>query len=359
MGQNRVYLIPGDTGWQVPAGVRKINVYAWGGSGAGGIGKDNGDGSAAAGGGAGGAACIAAFDVEVTPGETISVEIGNGGSISGPDAGGNTTLTALACYVQANGTAAGAYWREDLGTPFGVEKVWFLEDSNPHGCGWSEEGFYICSDSDLRDGQVYVFADAAAFMTYTGISIDPMAYPDQVMGLYIGDWVIKSCHVNSFGLIDTMDSNWQGLGGGDVSGEYAAITASFPGSQTNSNSYAFPAAFNLYLGQNGKTGSLSDGPYSGPYDKPDGGHAANSDGDWNAGSLNDGGNGGFWYNDFGTYGPPNLPTAPGGGGAGGAMSINGFEAPTPGAAGMIIIEYDDPVVGASSIIPSLVVLDLL
>ncbi len=90
-------------GWQVPAGVTGAKVRIWGGGGAGGAGV-----TGPGGGGAGGGYCEGFYSV--TPGEVITVSVGNGGAGSGQN-GGTSSFGALA-------SATGGQSGED-GTPIG------------------------------------------------------------------------------------------------------------------------------------------------------------------------------------------------------------------------------------------------
>lgn len=116
--------IPGGTndidiptyGWVVPCGVTSITVEMWGGGGAGGGDSNNGAPSGC--GGEAGEYVTATY--AVTPGETLTLSIGEGGS-GGSGAGGNggnTTITGSTSGLlgTANGGAGGAIecW------PFGV-----------------------------------------------------------------------------------------------------------------------------------------------------------------------------------------------------------------------------------------------
>ena len=92
--------------FDVPAGVTQITVEAWGGGGGGGFARSvNG----AAGGGGGGGAYYKAI-VNVTPGQSIPVTIGQGGTggaTNGTGANGGGT-TSFGAYLSANGGNPGA-----------------------------------------------------------------------------------------------------------------------------------------------------------------------------------------------------------------------------------------------------------
>jgi hypothetical protein len=90
-------------GWQVPSGVTGVKVRIWGGGGAGGAGF-----SGPGGGGSGGGYCEGFYSV--TPGEMMTITVGNGGAGSG-QSGGTSSFGALA---SATGGQAGAD-----GTPTG------------------------------------------------------------------------------------------------------------------------------------------------------------------------------------------------------------------------------------------------
>jgi len=91
-------------GWQVPSGVTGVKVRIWGGGGAGGAGF-----TGPGGGGAGGGYCEGFYSV--SPGELITITVGNGGAGSGQP-GGTSSFGVLA---SATGGQAGAD-----GTPSGT-----------------------------------------------------------------------------------------------------------------------------------------------------------------------------------------------------------------------------------------------
>jgi hypothetical protein len=87
-------------GWLVPAGISSVKVRIWGGGGAGGTGF-----TGPGGGGAGGGYCEGYYDV--TPGETITITVGNGGAGSGTP-GGTSSFGALASALGGQAGAEGS-----------------------------------------------------------------------------------------------------------------------------------------------------------------------------------------------------------------------------------------------------------
>lgn len=107
--QFQQYKDPGTYSFLIPNGVNTISVLAIGGGGAG---DDGNTGDGGGGGGAGGA-CAVASNVAVTPGNTITVVVGAGGT-SGQgkgvraQSGGNTTVTINTFIMNAVGGQGGA-----------------------------------------------------------------------------------------------------------------------------------------------------------------------------------------------------------------------------------------------------------
>jgi large repetitive protein len=95
--------------WTVPPGVTEITVEGWGGGGAGGsVIGDNKEIRAAAGGGGG---AYARKKLQVTPGQVLSLQIGQGGSSPtslAPSNGGDTFITGLTNQFFAKGGSGGA-----------------------------------------------------------------------------------------------------------------------------------------------------------------------------------------------------------------------------------------------------------
>ena len=91
-------------GWQVPLGVNVVKVRIWAGGGAGG----NGFGEAG-GGGAGGGYCEGFYSV--SPGQTFSVTVGNGGAGAGSSGG----TSSFGLVASASGGQAGANGASDGG----------------------------------------------------------------------------------------------------------------------------------------------------------------------------------------------------------------------------------------------------
>lgn len=90
----------------VPVGVTKVKVEVWGGGGAGGGVQDNGNNENIAGGGGAGGAYTRASNVTVTPGATITVTVGTGGtgvSNNNGNPGGTTTFASGVPVTAAGG----------------------------------------------------------------------------------------------------------------------------------------------------------------------------------------------------------------------------------------------------------------
>jgi hypothetical protein len=110
-----------------------------------------------------------------------------------------------------------------------------------------------------------------------------------------------------------------------------------------------------YLGQSGTDGiSPDDNNDDSGISKPNGGHAANSDGNWNAGSLNDGGAGGTFSWDSGWV---INGAAAGGGGQGSAAAFSQAAFP-PGDGGGALIKIVYTVPAPSGSMAALLILDL-
>lgn len=107
---------PGTYSFEIPRGVTTISILAIG---AGGAGDDGNTGDGGGGGGAGGA-CAVASNVAVTPGNTITVVVGAGGT-SGQgkgvraQSGGNTTVTIGTFVMNAVGGQGGAPYNASPG----------------------------------------------------------------------------------------------------------------------------------------------------------------------------------------------------------------------------------------------------
>ncbi len=117
MGQTQPFTTVGTTNWTVPAGVTCITVECWGGGGGGGGGKGSSDGNGyvwgAGGGGGGGGAYSKSQTITVTPGQTITVTVGNAGTAgtNAPGNGGNggtSSIVVAGVTYQALGGLGGA-----------------------------------------------------------------------------------------------------------------------------------------------------------------------------------------------------------------------------------------------------------
>ena len=107
----------GTTTWTVPNGVVLISAVAIGGGGGGGGGRDSGAGNIMAGGGGGGGGLDYLNNFSVTPGEILTIFIGNGGprgfnsaSTGGAGTAGNLSgvYRGATSLVRANGGSGGA-----------------------------------------------------------------------------------------------------------------------------------------------------------------------------------------------------------------------------------------------------------
>ena len=95
--------------WTVPPGVTEITVEGWGAGGAGGTAVGANKANRAGAGGGGGA--YARKKLQVTPGQVLSLQIGQGGSASGVlngSAGGDTFIAGLTTQFLAKGGSGGA-----------------------------------------------------------------------------------------------------------------------------------------------------------------------------------------------------------------------------------------------------------
>jgi hypothetical protein len=93
----------------VPAGVTQLTVQAWGGGGAGG-GTSNAASGAANGAGGGGGGAYATKVINVTPGQTLNIQVGAGGtgaSAGNGGNGGNSTITQFSTEILAEGGKGG------------------------------------------------------------------------------------------------------------------------------------------------------------------------------------------------------------------------------------------------------------
>lgn len=99
-----LYNTPGTTTFTVPPGVKEVSVQVWGAGGAGGGGLQQGQNRRSGGGGGGGAYRIQTY--QVTPGQQITVNIGQGGQTNGAT-GGNSQISFGATTLTANGGGGG------------------------------------------------------------------------------------------------------------------------------------------------------------------------------------------------------------------------------------------------------------
>jgi len=104
----QIFSTAGNGSYQVPSGVTTVTVKAWGGGGGGGVGS----GSSGSGGNGGGSG-FAQADITVTPGETLSVVVGNGGTAgantnnAGNGGGYSAVQRSSTFLVQAGGGGGG------------------------------------------------------------------------------------------------------------------------------------------------------------------------------------------------------------------------------------------------------------
>ena len=99
------------TTWTVPAGVTNVKVTVIGGGGAGGGGTTTGSTQIGAGGGAGGCAIES---VAVTPGDSITITVGNGGT-GGTGTGGSGTSSSFGAFCSATGGTGGGRFAPNAG----------------------------------------------------------------------------------------------------------------------------------------------------------------------------------------------------------------------------------------------------
>lgn len=110
--------------WVVPAGVRRLKVFATSGGGAGG-GSSTGDGTTPGQGGNAGGTSIS--EIEVSPGDTLTITIGTGGtgvSQANGNAGG-ATVVRIGNYIVAYtiGGTGGLKNSSAAGNPLGVNSI--------------------------------------------------------------------------------------------------------------------------------------------------------------------------------------------------------------------------------------------
>lgn len=142
--------------WVVPAGVTKIDMLLVGGGGGG-----TSQGVALARGGGGGGGVLTIFDVPVTPGSSITVNVGAGGQNElggGPSAGQITTVVIGSTTYEAGGGGASDQlgttrrdgWPEN-GNGCGGDSLFFSVfapgtgkgDGHPGGAAWASETFNL------------------------------------------------------------------------------------------------------------------------------------------------------------------------------------------------------------------------
>ncbi len=96
-GVGSTFTTPGSYSWVVPAGVTSVTVKAWGGGGAGGVQV----------GSTGGGAAYARATLAVTPGETLEVQVAEGGVAPGNGAGASSVLRGTTALLIAAGGGGG------------------------------------------------------------------------------------------------------------------------------------------------------------------------------------------------------------------------------------------------------------
>ncbi|MDE2099073.1 MAG: hypothetical protein KGL39_17600 [Patescibacteria group bacterium] len=110
---SQTWSTPGTYTFTVPSGVTRILALLWG-AGGGGAGAGT-----TGGGGAGGGGAFGGWFLDVTPGESVSITVGQGGSggASGANgaAGGASSITVAGTTYTANGGGAGGVWNS---TPY-------------------------------------------------------------------------------------------------------------------------------------------------------------------------------------------------------------------------------------------------
>ncbi len=92
-----VFATPGSFPWVVPAGVSSVTVKAWGGGGAGGVQQ----------GATGGGGAFARATLAVTPGETLELQVAEGGHAPGNGAGASAVLRGTTPLLIAAGGGGG------------------------------------------------------------------------------------------------------------------------------------------------------------------------------------------------------------------------------------------------------------